>query len=101
MRVLTAILFLTLTVSPLFGDDDFEKHVRPLLVKHCFKCHGPTKASGGLRLDSREAILKGGESGPAAVVGKPEESRLLKAVAYRDDLRMPPQGKLPDGDIAR
>ena len=43
----------------------FEKQVRPLLVKHCIKCHGPRKQEGGLRLDSREAILKGGETGPA------------------------------------
>ena len=45
----------------------FEKQVRPLLVKHCIKCHGPRKQEGGLRLDSREAILKGGETGPAVV----------------------------------
>ena len=71
----------------------FEKQVRPLLVKHCIKCHGPRKQEGGLRLDSREAILKGGETGPAVVAGKPAESLLLEAVRY-ESLEMPPAGQL-------
>ena len=71
----------------------FEKQVRPLLVKHCIKCHGPRKQEGGLRLDSREAILKGGETGPAVVAGKPAESLLLEAVRY-EGLEMPPTGQL-------
>jgi hypothetical protein len=72
----------------------FEKQVRPLLVKHCIKCHGPRKQEGGLRLDSREAIFKGGETGPAVVAGKPAESLLLEAVRY-ESLEMPPTGQLP------
>jgi hypothetical protein len=62
-------------------------------VKHCIKCHGPRKQEGGLRLDSREAILKGGETGPAVVAGKPAESLLLEAVRY-EGLEMPPTGQL-------
>jgi Protein of unknown function (DUF1553)/Protein of unknown function (DUF1549)/Planctomycete cytochrome C len=101
MRALAVFVFLTLAASSAFGDDDFEKHIRPLLIERCFKCHGPTKSSGGLRLDSRDAILKGGESGPAAVSGKPDQSRLIKAVVYQHELKMPPKGKLPDGDIRK
>ena len=49
----------------------FEKEVRPLLVEHCFKCHGNGKAKGGLSLSSREGILKGGDSGPAVIPNDP------------------------------
>lgn len=74
-----------------------------VLEKNCFKCHShvANKIKGGLLLDSREAALAGGDTGPAMVAGKPEESLLLKAVSYRDpDLQMPPkEGKLADADI--
>jgi hypothetical protein len=78
----------------------FEKSVRPLLVEKCLSCHAE-KAKGGLRLDTREAVLKGGDRGPAAVAGKPKESSLLKAVRYADeDLKMPPAAKLTEREIA-
>ncbi len=78
----------------------FEKQVRPLLVERCFECHGPEKQRGGLRLDSRAAVLSGGDSGPAVVAGQPEKSRLVQAVHYGDDkLRMPPKDKLSDQQI--
>ncbi|HTU26235.1 MAG TPA: DUF1553 domain-containing protein [Pirellulales bacterium] len=74
----------------------FEKHVRPLLVAHCHKCHGPQKQEGGLRLDSRAALLRGGEHGPVVVPGAPEKSRLIVAIGYADaDLEMPPDERLP------
>ena len=74
----------------------FESRVRPVLSTHCFECHGH-KAKGGLKLDSREAALAGGESGPAMVPGKPKESLLLKAIRHIDpDLSMPPKKKLPN-----
>ena len=57
---------------------DFENRVRPMLIERCFKCHGAEKQRGGLRLDSREAMLKGGETGAALVVGKPDESLLVE-----------------------
>src|SRR5690606_33535802 len=60
---------------------------------HCFKCHGPDKQSGELRLDSRAAMLQGGDSGPAIVPGKPEESLLIEAVKY-ESFEMPPSGQL-------
>jgi cytochrome c553 len=79
----------------------FETRVRPILATHCQKCHGAKKQRGDLRLDSREAILRGGDSGPAAVVGEPDKSLLLRAVRHTDaDLKMPPDMKLSDRDIA-
>jgi hypothetical protein len=82
----------------------FEKKIRPLFVEHCYKCHSrdAEKLKGGLLLDSREGVLKGGESGPAIVSGDPEKSLLIKAVRYTDeDLQMPPKNqKLPDSQIA-
>lgn len=79
----------------------FEARVRPLLVEHCFRCHGDKKQWGGLRLDSREALLQGGESGAAVVPGQPEESLLISAVRQVDeDLTMPKDGKLSARQIA-
>jgi uncharacterized coiled-coil protein SlyX len=79
----------------------FENEIRPLLARHCFECHGENqKPSGGLRLDSRAAILQGGESGAVVAPGKPDESLLIEAVRYRS-VEMPPKGKLPDDQIAK
>ncbi len=78
----------------------FEKQVRPLLVDRCLECHGAGgKSKGGLNLSAREAILKGGDSGPAAVPGKPEESLIVEVIRYIDEPRMPPKGKLKDQEI--
>ncbi len=71
----------------------FQSRVYPLLEEHCFRCHG-RKKKGGLRLDSRPAVLAGGDSGPALVPHQPSESDLLTRVSSRDqDLRMPPRGE--------
>ena len=81
----------------------FEKQVRPLLAEHCHACHSAkaNKARGGLTLDSREALLKGGETGPAVVPGQPEKSLLVTAVhGKRPDLQMPPKGKLRPAQVA-
>jgi len=81
--------------------DFFEARVRPILVNRCIKCHGPEKQSSNLRLDSREAVLKGGNSGPSLVPAKPEESLLIQAVAQtHEELKMPPGGKLPEPSVA-
>lgn len=73
----------------------FEREVRPILKARCLKCHGEgPKIKGGLRLDSREAVLKGGDQGPAVVLAKPDESLLLRAIRY-DEIEMPPNGRLP------
>jgi hypothetical protein len=78
----------------------FEKHIRPLFVERCQKCHGPEKQESGLRLDNRAGLLKGGESGPIVISGKPEASPLIEAVLYTDDPKMPPDAKLPPQAIA-
>ncbi len=78
----------------------FETHVRPILDEHCLKCHGSAKQWAGLRLDSREAILKGGDSGPAAVAGEPNASLLIRAVRHEDEnLKMPQDDKLTDQQV--
>ena len=78
----------------------FEKEVRPLLVEHCYECHSgnASKLQAGLRVDSRKAILKGGDSGPALIESKPDESSLIQAVRY-EGFEMPPKGKLPAKEI--
>ena len=83
------------------GIEHFEKHVRPVLVEKCLSCHAGEKPKGGLRLDTREALLQGGRGGAVVVPGKPKESRLVAAIRHTDeDLKMPPAGKLPDREIA-
>ena len=90
-------------VGPAPGQDSsqfFEKQVRPLLAEHCFRCHGPEKQRGELRLDSRKAILEGGDSGPAIEPGKPEKSRLVDAINHRNGIAMPPKTRLTAKQIA-
>lgn len=81
----------------------FEKHIRPALAQHCYECHaaGAKEIKADLRLDYRGGWERGGKSGPAIVPGKPQESRLLKAIHYQDpDLEMPPKGALSKELIA-
>lgn len=75
--------------------EHFETEIRPVLVQHCLQCHGATKQEGGLRLDSRNAILEGGDSGPAANVGRAELSLLIEAMRY-ESFEMPPAHPLPE-----
>src|ERR1017187_5798868 len=81
----------------------FESKIRPILADNCYKCHSTfaEKVKGGLLVDSREALLKGGDSGKIIVPGDPESSLLIKAVRYTDpDLQMPKDKKLGDDKIA-
>src|SRR3954468_1460752 len=80
----------------------FEKQVRPILVARCYECHSDkaAKLKGGLRLDSRAAALKGGDTGPAVVPGKPKESLLIEAINYGELYQMPPKSRLPAEEIA-
>ena len=77
------------------GAVDFSREVRPLLEQHCFKCHGPEKQKGGLRLDTKEGAFKPADSGEKAMVpGQANESRLIKLVSSQDDAeRMPSKGE--------
>jgi hypothetical protein len=79
--------------------DFFEKTIRPLIVEKCQSCHGAGKAKAGLRLTDRESLLKGGDSGPAVVPNAPEESRLIQAVRYLDEPKMPPKQKLSTAQV--
>ena len=88
------------------GIEFFEKQVRPILVARCYDCHsgkladGETEPKANLRLDSRAAALKGGDTGPALVPGKPKESLLVDAINYGELYQMPPKSKLPAEEIA-
>jgi hypothetical protein len=76
----------------------FESSVRPLLIEHCYRCHSADaeRIRGGLRVDTREALLRGGASGAAITPGDPDGSLLIRAIRYEDeDTAMPPKGKLP------
>ncbi len=95
--------------APVASDADlafFEKNIRPVLIKSCYECHSAEsdKVKAGLALDARAALLKGGDSGAAVVLGKPEESLLIKSLRHEDpDLQMPPEkhgGRLSDAVIA-
>ncbi|MFM8217725.1 MAG: DUF1549 domain-containing protein, partial [Planctomycetaceae bacterium] len=78
----------------------FEKQVRPLLVEHCQKCHGPGKQESGLRLDRRDGLERGGDGGAIIDRQAPASSRLLEVVGYEGDIQMPPKGRLADDQIA-
>lgn len=79
----------------------FEKRIRPLLANNCQECHGSKQQKGGLRLDSRAALMRGGDSGPALVPGQSADSLLMDAVEYDPfGYQMPPKGKLPAEQIA-
>ena len=79
----------------------FQTQVKPVIGPACLGCHSTERHKGGLSMASREDILKGGGSGPAAVPGDPDKSLLIKAVSWaNDDLKMPPRHKLSDAQIA-
>lgn len=86
--------------SPQFYTD----HVQPIFASNCYRCHAGMNHRGGLQLDSRASILKGGKAGPVIVPGHPEDSLLIKLIRHEgppDDPRpMPPKAKLSDADIA-
>ena len=84
------------------GIEYFETHIRPLFVEHCYECHSADakELKAKLYLDSRTGWQTGGDSGPAIIPGKPEDSLLLNAISYTNsDLEMPPKNRLPDSKI--
>ncbi len=107
-RLLALLLALasTMLAAPLRAEEPaakdaawFHEKVHPLLVKRCFKCHHGEEANGGLRLDSLGAMLTGGDSGPAIVPHKPDESLLVEAINY-ESYEMPPSGQMAEEEIA-
>ena len=107
LQTIVAAICATIATPARAGTDDgtafFESRIRPVLVEHCYKCHSGGKKSpkGGLRLDSREALLRGGGNGPAIVPGKPDDSLLIKALAHAGEVaEMPPDEKLPERVLA-
>ena len=80
----------------------FENKIRPILSETCLECHSAEKGKvkGGLNLDSRETLLKGGETGPGFKIGDVKGSLLIKAITWEDDLQMPPKKKLTPDQIA-
>src|SRR5579885_1014765 len=100
------LLALTLAVAaaghaatPADANEFFELKVRPVLANKCYGCHTDSK-SGGLQLDSREHVLKGGNDGPAIIPGDPDHSLLIQVLRQTHPrIKMPPGGKLPDEDI--
>lgn len=85
-------------------NDYFESKIRPAMIEYCHKCHSADKDAtikGGLQLDSKAGLLKGGSSGPGLVAGQPDRSLLIKAMRYTDpNLQMPPKDKVPDSVLA-
>ncbi len=79
----------------------FEKKVRPVLADQCYKCHGAEKQKADLRLDSREAMMKGADTGPVLVPGEPDKSSLIKSIKHQGDMKMPEKApKMPEDQIA-
>ncbi|MBT3636420.1 MAG: hypothetical protein HN531_05750, partial [Opitutae bacterium] len=89
---------LVLALDDLAKIEFFEEKIRPVLAQNCYECHSAKakKLKADLYLDRKAGWVRGGENGPVVIPGKPAESRLLTAIRYKDnDLRMPPNKKLP------
>ncbi|HWA98149.1 MAG TPA: DUF1549 domain-containing protein, partial [Pirellulales bacterium] len=80
-------------------EDFFEKRIRPMLVEHCVSCHGAEAQEAGLRLDTRDFMLRGIEGAPVAVPGDPTKSRLIEVTRYDGSVQMPPDGKLSEDEF--
>ena len=95
------LIAVLLTSLPGVGPDAafFESRIRPVLVEHCQKCHGPGKQQAGLRLDGPTWLKKGADSGPVVVAGQPAKSSLHKVLSHDGEVKMPPKGKLPQAVI--
>ena len=102
-RILATILFATAAhAAPTHEQVEFfEKSVRPVLVESCYKCHGPEKQKGELRMDSREALLKGNDSGPVVFPGDPLKGTFIRSIRHESENMMPEKApKLSDEKIA-
>jgi hypothetical protein len=105
-RILFPLSVLLLLASTAHAQSEaetfFETRIRPVLAGTCFKCHGGNKVNGGLRVDTRQVLLRGGQSGPAVTPGAPERSLLIQVLQHtaQAEIKMPPNQKLPDSTIA-
>ncbi|HWF10640.1 MAG TPA: PSD1 and planctomycete cytochrome C domain-containing protein, partial [Bryobacteraceae bacterium] len=103
VRPLLAVLFAAPLLAQNPSTEFFEKEIRPVLAEKCYGCHSSKLKSpmGGLVLDTKAGVKRGGNGGPILTPGDSKSSRLFKALTYNEtDLRMPPTGKLPDEKIA-
>lgn len=91
--LLMFLLIAAASVSRAADSVDFARDVKPILTQRCYRCHSSLEQEGSLRLDSVDAILKGGDNGAAVVPGKSSDSRLIAAVERRGELKMPPDGQ--------
>jgi hypothetical protein len=80
-------------------EEFFEKHVRPVLAERCIRCHGAKKQMGGLRLDSRAALVRGGDNGPVVQPGEPDKSLLIQAIRRDGEVKMPPKTPLAPREV--
>jgi len=107
---LASLLIILISVSSLIAEEPskitpeqvefFEKKIRPVLANNCYECHGPETQEASLRLDKYAFVTKGGDTGPAVVPGKPDQSEIVDAILYDPTgYQMPPDGKLPQRDI--
>lgn len=82
----------------------YTQHVQPILQTNCYRCHGGMNRRGGLNMETREGLLKGGRDGASIIPGDPANSLLVKLIRHEgpanDPMPMPPRGKLSDADIA-
>src|SRR5436190_8034190 len=96
MKILSMLL-VGIVAQPVLAQNkvDFAKDVLPILEKNCFKCHGAEKQKGKMRLDSRDAALKGGKDGPAFVAGNADKSEMVRRISLpkSDDDFMPSEGE--------
>ena len=108
VRLSCCVVMLMFALVPARAGDDlataadrmfFESKIRPLLSSHCFECHSGDRVKGGLRLDSAAEILRGGDSGPAAIPGDADGSLLVHAVRYEGP-EMPPRRRLADHEVS-
>jgi hypothetical protein len=92
--IFVSFVFFMVGSSCSASEDFFEKRVRPVLIEQCVRCHGPKKQMSGLRLDSRAALMKGGDIGPVVKPEEPQKSRLVEAIRRTGELKMPPKTPL-------
>jgi mono/diheme cytochrome c family protein len=103
LLLISVLMFLDARASRAQDVEFFEKKIRPILVEYCYECHSAQakKLKGNLHLDTKEKMLRGGDSGPAVVPGDPDSSLLIRAVRYlNSDLQMPPKNRLSEAQVA-